>query len=964
MERRQQSNTSKVDFQAKQKNIWIQQFQGGFAKCYELRYVDPINVQQKNRVFAVKVVPKASLTRTKARQKDKENVYILLEICQNQSLNELVRRRKRLTELEAQSYLLQLIRACEYLHKFRVIHRDLKLGNLFLSDRMQLKVGDFGLAAKVVFEGEKKRTICGTPNYIAPEILDAKIGHSYEVDYWSIGVILYTLLVGRPPFESPEVKQTYKKIKANQYSFPENIPISEQAKDFVRQLLRTDPSQRMNLKEMLAHDFMTMNKIPELMPISTLVCPPSTTFSKQFQPNGELNNLQFNQTAAALGGFNSIQSARSPTNLALTQNTQRGIASGKETQRAMNMPDLNNGLLATTRDAIGISGYQTIQEEQCKTQREQLRQPTYNLLSQQITPVNNNNFTNQSPRNNEFQFNKSNRAEQQHTPVQPTGRPTSSPFQNDKLLFPSCTGMNSTPRNNNEKRLSTNTVQSNNNYKTEQKSSYSPSPNLNHQTSSKRIIDKENNYLTSSNNEEQHNELNNQFKNNGKDDKKDIEQIAKIEITNAAHFPIESLVSCDKLQQRCELIVQYVDFSSKYGMGYKLSNGQYGVLFNDSTKIVLDANHFHFDYIQRSANGQDEDVQCLNFFNYPKQLNKKVILLQHFKSYLDGNQKFKPLEFKFDATNPPQRLNAAQPSYLKKWKRAKKAILFRLSNKIIQVIFQDLSELILCSGNGIVTFVSSKKQIKKLPLSSDLESKDPSMYKRLQYSKEILIQMINKNDNKNQKTPTTDKIYSTVTSDRSGLRTLEKTQQPDTLISSLAQSKQSEFQVLQSQRGNIVKGPGAELVSLKHYQNNPSNRDLQTERLQYDSLSSTLAKRTIDVNNYMTDQNYIQEGRMNVNLNSNLRGMNNNVYSAGQSRHMSQYNANQNNFKTGPGSHHNQQTHRGSQQHHNHQFVNGSINSQIGSASVSGMATLSTSSNQKHQVMGGGISYRYQTINH
>lgn len=80
---------------------------------------------------------------------------------------------------------------------------------------MQLRVGDFGLATKVLFEGEKKRTICGTPNYIAPEILDAKVGHSYEVDFWSIGVILYTLLYGRPPFESPEVKQTYKKIKAN-----------------------------------------------------------------------------------------------------------------------------------------------------------------------------------------------------------------------------------------------------------------------------------------------------------------------------------------------------------------------------------------------------------------------------------------------------------------------------------------------------------------------------------------------------------------------------------------------------------------------------------------------------------------------------------------------------------------------------------------------------------------------------
>jgi len=147
---------------------------------------------------------------------------------------------------------------------------------------MQLKVGDFGLATRVLFDGEKKRTICGTPNYIAPEILDSKIGHSYEVDYWSIGVILYTLLIGRPPFESQEVKQTYKKIKANQYSFPDNVSISESAKDFIKSTLKTEPSQRLNLKDMLAHEFMTSNPIPDLLPISTLVCPPSATFMKQY----------------------------------------------------------------------------------------------------------------------------------------------------------------------------------------------------------------------------------------------------------------------------------------------------------------------------------------------------------------------------------------------------------------------------------------------------------------------------------------------------------------------------------------------------------------------------------------------------------------------------------------------------------------------------------------------------------
>ena len=78
---------------------------------------------------------------------DKENVYIMLDICENQSLSDLIKRRKRLHEVETRYYIYQLVRGIEYVHSRKVIHRDLKLGNLFLTDSMGLKIGDFGLAA-------------------------------------------------------------------------------------------------------------------------------------------------------------------------------------------------------------------------------------------------------------------------------------------------------------------------------------------------------------------------------------------------------------------------------------------------------------------------------------------------------------------------------------------------------------------------------------------------------------------------------------------------------------------------------------------------------------------------------------------------------------------------------------------------------------------------------------------------
>ena len=159
------------------------------------------------------------------------------------------------------------------------------MGNLFVNDKMEIKIGDFGLATKLEFDGDRKRTICGTPNYIAPEILEGKNGHSFEVDIWSLGVVIYTLLVGKPPFETSDVKTTYSKIKRNSYTFPETPKVSSVAKDLVNCILALDPERRPSLNQLLEHDFFHIGKaIPKRLPNYTLACPPAESFVKQFMP--------------------------------------------------------------------------------------------------------------------------------------------------------------------------------------------------------------------------------------------------------------------------------------------------------------------------------------------------------------------------------------------------------------------------------------------------------------------------------------------------------------------------------------------------------------------------------------------------------------------------------------------------------------------------------------------------------
>ncbi|KAA3680593.1 polo-like kinase 1 [Paragonimus westermani] len=261
---------------------------GGFAKCYEL--VDQLTKEK----FAGKVVPKSALVKSSQKEKmqqeicihrtlkhenivgfhgyfeDADFIYIVLELCNRRSLLELHKRRRYISEPEARYFLKQIIHGCQYLHRNKVMHRDLKLANLFLSDDLVVKIGDFGLASRIVHEGEKKKTLCGTPNYIAPEVLN-KGGHSFEVDCWSLGCILYTLLVGSPPFETNKLEETYARIKQNEYKIPYRI--SAPASKFIRALLHAEPSMRPSMFNMLDDEFFK-DYTPNCLPVSALTtCP-------------------------------------------------------------------------------------------------------------------------------------------------------------------------------------------------------------------------------------------------------------------------------------------------------------------------------------------------------------------------------------------------------------------------------------------------------------------------------------------------------------------------------------------------------------------------------------------------------------------------------------------------------------------------------------------------------------------
>lgn len=191
-------------------------------------------------------------------------------------------------------------------------------------------------------------------------------------------------------------------------------------------------------------------------------------------------------------------------------------------------------------------------------------------------------------------------------------------------------------------------------------------------------------------------------------------------------------------------VKKWVDYSSKYGLGYHLSNSSTGVFFNDATKIVLDPNSFHFDYMERRAVDRQDVGKEYTMLDYPSALQKKVTLLQHFRSYLEGTDKPKPTD-KIPETVVQSKRKITDVVYVKKWMRTRHAIMFRLSNKVVQVNFQDHTEIMLSSETKIVTYVNKRGERSTYPLNSAMDSANLEMVKRLKYTKDILTHMLNQN---------------------------------------------------------------------------------------------------------------------------------------------------------------------------------------------------------------------------
>ncbi|XP_022768516.1 CBL-interacting serine/threonine-protein kinase 8-like isoform X6 [Durio zibethinus] len=225
--------------------------------------------QIKREISIMKLVRHPYVVRLHEVIASRTKIYIILEFITGGELFDKIADGKlvimqihngRLSEAEARRYFQQLIDGVEYCHSKGVYHRDLKPENLLLDSLGNLKISDFGLSALPEQGVSLLRTTCGTPNYVAPEVLSHKGYDGAVADVWSCGVILYVLMAGYLPFDELDLTTLYSKIERAEFSCPSWFPVG--AKSLIHRILDPNPQTRITIEEIRSDEWFKKGYVP------------------------------------------------------------------------------------------------------------------------------------------------------------------------------------------------------------------------------------------------------------------------------------------------------------------------------------------------------------------------------------------------------------------------------------------------------------------------------------------------------------------------------------------------------------------------------------------------------------------------------------------------------------------------------------------------------------------------------
>ncbi|CAK77018.1 unnamed protein product (macronuclear) [Paramecium tetraurelia] len=244
-------------------------YQGQHLKTKEIVAIKQISTDMqegphKNKMLELfnqeiqimKSIKHQNIVQLKEVQYTSDSINMILEYCALGDLEKYIKKnsaKNRLPENEAKPIILQLLDAMKILRLKNVVHRDLKLANILINEQMQIKLGDFGFAKSVTTD--LLESYCGTPITMAPEILKKYDNYDHKCDIWSLGIMIYQILYGQPPFVSKKgtVTDLINEIEKQNINFPEQLGISSECVDLIRKMLVEDPKKRASFEDIFRH---------------------------------------------------------------------------------------------------------------------------------------------------------------------------------------------------------------------------------------------------------------------------------------------------------------------------------------------------------------------------------------------------------------------------------------------------------------------------------------------------------------------------------------------------------------------------------------------------------------------------------------------------------------------------------------------------------------------------------------
>ncbi|KAJ2873809.1 hypothetical protein FB639_004170, partial [Coemansia asiatica] len=358
---------------------------GGYGKVYLVRH------KLTHRYYAMKVLRKASIllqrrqiTFTMTERsilsevqhpfivklyyafQSNSKLYLIMEYVAGGELFTHMANERIFSEDQAVFYSAQLVLALSHLHKLGIVFRDIKPENCLLDKHGHLVLTDFGLSKTALGEDGRTNTFCGTPAYMAPEVLDSSTSYEFSVDWWSLGILLYEMLTGSVPFKGKSPTQISKNIAKTKVKYPNYL--TADAKDLIIRLLRKKPAQRIGygLKgisdikkhrffrkinwELLERDHMSFT--PPIVPVVTSDCDVSN-FATEFTTeelapsivHGSLVDLEMDQFAesAVIFGDNAGNAGNGPAKTADTPNANKTNEAGAVTAARAIIDNDDNG---------------------------------------------------------------------------------------------------------------------------------------------------------------------------------------------------------------------------------------------------------------------------------------------------------------------------------------------------------------------------------------------------------------------------------------------------------------------------------------------------------------------------------------------------------------------------------------------------------------------------------------------